>query len=39
MTMARLNPGFLQKKLARNSVHKKDTAENKLVQGKKKALL
>jgi large subunit ribosomal protein L4e len=36
MTMARLNPGFLQKKLARNNVHKKDTAENKLVQGKKK---
>jgi large subunit ribosomal protein L4e len=39
MTMARLNPGFLQKKLARASVHKKDTAENKLVQGKKKARL
>jgi len=39
MTMARLNPGFLQKKLARNQAHKKDTAENKLVQGKKKARL
>merc|ERR1719163_622795 len=39
MTMARLNPGFLQKKLARSNVHTKDTAENKLVQGKKKARL
>merc|ERR1712100_397387 len=39
MTMARLNPGFLQKKLARANAHKKDTAENKLVQGKKKARL
>ena len=37
MTMARLNPGFLQKKLARANAHKKDTAENKLVQSKKKA--
>jgi len=36
MTMARLNPGSLQKKTARANVHKKDTAENKLVQGKKK---
>jgi len=36
MTMARLNPGVLQKKLARKSAHTKDTAENKLVQGKKK---
>merc|ERR1719352_427749 len=39
MTMARLNPGFLQKKLARSNAHKKDTAENKLVQSKKKARL
>lgn len=39
MTMARLNPGFLQKKLARNNAHKKDTAEGKLVQDKKKARL
>merc|ERR1719359_1974866 len=37
MTMARLNPGFLQKKLARSNAHKKDTADGKLVQGKKKA--
>jgi len=36
MTMARLNPGILQKKLARKNAHTKDTAENKLVQGKKK---
>jgi len=36
MTMARLNPGVLQKKLARKSAHTKETAENKLVQGKKK---
>jgi len=36
MTMARLNPGVLQKKLARKNAHTKDTAENKLVQGKKK---
>jgi len=36
MTMARLNPGVLQKKLARKSAHTKDTAEHKLVQGKKK---
>merc|ERR1719454_2357438 len=37
MTMARLNPGFLQKKLARKNAHAKGTAENKLVQGKKQA--
>merc|ERR1719262_2110710 len=37
MTMARLNPGILQKKLARKNAHAKDTAENKLVQAKKKA--
>merc|ERR1719440_2445879 len=36
MTMARLNPGVLQKKLARKNAHTKDTAEHKLVQGKKK---
>jgi len=39
MFMARLNPGSLQKKLARKNVHSKDTAENKLVQTKKKARL
>merc|ERR1719327_2575817 len=39
MTMARLNPGFLQKKAARDSARKKDSAEHKLVQGKKKARL
>jgi len=39
MTMARLNPGFLQKKAARDNARKKDTAEHKLVQGKKKARL
>jgi large subunit ribosomal protein L4e len=39
MFMARLNPGSLQKKLARKNAHTKDTAENKLVQGKKKARL
>merc|ERR1719453_1429314 len=37
MTMARLNPGFLQKKLARKNAHTKGTPENKLVQDKKKA--
>merc|ERR1719487_1640394 len=37
MTMARLNPGILQKKLARKNAHSKDTSENKLVQAKKKA--
>jgi len=37
MVLARLNPGILQKKLARKNVHTKDTAENKLVQAKKKA--
>merc|ERR1719235_1841538 len=36
MAMARLNPGFLQKKAARANSQKKDTAEGKLVQGKKK---
>jgi large subunit ribosomal protein L4e len=39
MTMARLNPGFLQKKLARKNAHAKSTPENKLVQDKKKARL
>merc|ERR1719408_575974 len=39
MVMARLNPGVLQKKLARKNAHEKDTAEHKLVQGKKKARL
>jgi len=39
MTMARLNPGSIQKKLARQNAHKKDTAEGKLVQTKKKARL
>merc|ERR1719426_46836 len=37
MVLARLNPGVLQKKLARKNVHTKDTAENKLVQAQKKA--
>merc|ERR1719408_689564 len=35
MTMARLNPGSLQKKLARKGAHEKGTPENKLVQAKK----
>merc|ERR1719261_1455526 len=35
--MARLNPGILQKKLARKNAHDKKTTEGKLVQGKKKA--
>merc|ERR1719158_1753844 len=39
MTMARLNPGILQKKLARKNAHQKNTAEGKLVQDKKKARL
>merc|ERR1719440_1285315 len=39
MQMARLNPGILQKKLARKNAHSKDTAEGKLVQTKKKARL
>jgi len=39
MTMARLNPGALQKKLARKNAHVKDTAEHKLVQNKKKSRL
>merc|ERR1719506_30943 len=39
MLMARLNPGSLQKRAARKNAHTKDTAENKLVQGKKKARL
>merc|ERR1719313_2791832 len=37
MVAARLNPGILQKKAARKNAHSKDTAEGKLVQGKKKA--
>jgi len=37
MVAARLNPGILQKKAARKNAHAKDTAEGKLVQGKKKA--
>merc|ERR1719408_581161 len=37
MVMARLNPGILQKKLARKSAHEKGTPENDLVQKKKKA--
>merc|ERR1711939_1060456 len=37
MTMARLNPGALQKKLARKNAHTKGTAENDVVQKKKKA--
>merc|ERR1719217_1223209 len=37
MTMARLNPGFLQKRLARKNAHTKGTPENGLVQQKKKA--
>jgi hypothetical protein len=39
MLMARLNPGVLQKKLARKNAHAKDTEEGKLVQAKKKARL
>jgi large subunit ribosomal protein L4e len=39
MTMARLNPGYLQKKLARKNAHAKGTPENKLVQDKKKTRL
>merc|ERR1719261_2184317 len=35
--MARLNPGILQKKLARKNAHDKKTTEGKLVQDKKKA--
>jgi large subunit ribosomal protein L4e len=37
MVMARLNPGILQKKLARKQASTKDTPENSLVQKKKKA--
>jgi large subunit ribosomal protein L4e len=37
MVMARLNPGILQKKLARKQASTKDTPENGLVQKKKKA--
>merc|ERR1719217_1142844 len=37
MTMARLTPGFLQKKLARKNAHTKGPPENGLVQQKKKA--
>merc|ERR1719152_955427 len=39
MTMARLNPGSLQKKEARKNAHAKGTSEQKLVQGKKDARL
>jgi large subunit ribosomal protein L4e len=39
MVMARLNPGILQKKLARKSAAEKGTKEGELVQGKKKARL
>merc|ERR1719478_961682 len=39
MTMARLNPGVLQKRAARKNAHTKTTAEGKLVQDKKKARL
>jgi large subunit ribosomal protein L4e len=37
MTMARLNPGILQKKLARKNAHTQGTSEHGLVQTKKKA--
>merc|ERR1712194_873122 len=37
MVMARLNPGILQKQLARKRGSEKGTAENKAVQEKKKA--
>merc|ERR1719313_2417997 len=37
MVMARLNPGFLQKQLARKNAHTKGTTEHGLVQDKKKA--
>merc|ERR1719421_1220900 len=37
MVMARLNPGFLQKRLARKNAHTKGTTEHGLVQAKKKA--
>merc|ERR1719261_2403634 len=37
MLMARLNPGILQKKLARKNAHTKGTSEHDLVQKKKKA--
>merc|ERR1719263_1432211 len=37
MVMARLNPGILQKKLARKAAHDKASTEGKLVQTKKKA--
>merc|ERR1712194_654627 len=39
MVMARLNPGVLQKRLARKSSHEKGTKEHDLVQTKKKARL
>jgi len=39
MVMARLNPGVLQKKLARKSAGEKSSKENELVQKKKKARL
>merc|ERR1712070_1328452 len=34
MVMAKLNPGILQKKLARKNAHTQGTSEGKLVQGK-----
>merc|ERR1712085_34267 len=39
MVMARLNPGVLQKRLARKSSHEKGTKEHELVQTRKKARL
>merc|ERR1711957_186049 len=36
MTMARLNPGALQKKAARKSAHAKDTAEGKLFRARRR---
>merc|ERR1719313_764985 len=37
MVMARLNPGVLQRRAAKKRAHEKGSAENKLVQEKKKA--
>jgi len=39
MVMARLNPGILQKRLARKSAQENGTKENELVQNRKKARL
>merc|ERR1719356_1402911 len=39
MVMARLNPGILQKKLARKSAGEKGSKESELIQNKKKARL